>query len=186
MELGLKVIEGVPEVGRVVAIPKGTKLHLGRHGFSQGIDLTLSSVAVSRHHCAVWSDEGGVWLEDLGSRNGVAVNEVPIPPSGPVALRPCDRLHVGEALLQVVFLGQADPAWLSWEGGIVGKLALGVLEWDWGEQGQVLHDALLDAGCTDPDLLAHCLNGCWNGMLCSLLSLLAGSESSPAPRYWPG
>ena len=60
-----------------------------------------------------------------------------------------------------------DPAWLSWNGGAVGKLAASIhAERRFGDL-PVLADALEEAGCTDADLLAHCrsggghLRGCW-------------------------
>jgi hypothetical protein len=60
-----------------------------------------------------------------------------------------------------------DPAWLSWNDGMVRKLAEGIyVEHAFGNM-PILHDALLDAGCTDEALLMHCRNpeghvrGCW-------------------------
>ena len=48
MDLGLRVVCGVPEEGRVVPIPRGSPLVLGRYGGDGGIGLTLTSRAINR------------------------------------------------------------------------------------------------------------------------------------------
>jgi hypothetical protein len=62
---------------------------------------------------------------------------------------------------------RVDPAWLSWNGGLVRRLAQSIYdERRFGELG-VLADALEEAGCGAGDLLAHCRSpgphvlGCW-------------------------
>jgi hypothetical protein len=74
-----------------------------------------------------------------------------------------------------------DPArnWLTWGDGTVAKMARGItLERDWAAM-PVLHDALDEAGCSDPAYLEHCLStsphhpGCW---LLSLLTRNMGLE----------
>ncbi len=60
-----------------------------------------------------------------------------------------------------------DPAWLAWNDRCVERLAHGVYEERAYERLPILHDALLDAGCDDEDMLAHCrvteghVRGCW-------------------------
>jgi hypothetical protein len=67
-----------------------------------------------------------------------------------------------------------EPGWLSWRGGTVVKLAEGAYEERKLPLGalsnarlEVLADALEEAGCTDPTILAHCrgpgphVRGCW-------------------------
>jgi hypothetical protein len=80
---------------------------------------------------------------------------------GPLLFRPAPRV---------------DPAWLAWNGGTVRNLA----ETIYGDRAfdrlPVLADALEDAGCADPDILAHCrgpgphVRGCW------AIDLLLGKE----------
>jgi hypothetical protein len=82
------------------------------------------------------------------------------------------------ALLRDVFrpFGQVtiDPAWLEWEGGLVGRLARAAYEERFLPDGTldstrlaVLADALEDAGCTCADLFEHLrgpgphVRGCW-------------------------
>jgi hypothetical protein len=60
-----------------------------------------------------------------------------------------------------------DPGWLAWNGGTARKLAQAIYEERAFDRMPILADALEDAGCTDPDLLAHCrgpgphVRGCW-------------------------
>jgi hypothetical protein len=187
MELGLKVLPWGPGAGRVVPVPEGSPLVLGRcRPEQEGVGLSLPSPSINPRHCEVWRDEGGLWLRDIFSSAGTRVNEAPAPTQTAVQLNPCDRLQVGRAVLRVVFLGQANPAWLAWQEGTVASLARGVLERGWAEQGRVLHDALLEAGCEDPDLLGHCLEGCADPKDCSLLALLLPPEGAMLVRLcWP-
>jgi hypothetical protein len=60
-----------------------------------------------------------------------------------------------------------DPAWRSWNGGVVVKLAEAIYQDRAFDRLPVLADALEEAGCTDAGLLAHCrevaehVRGCW-------------------------
>jgi hypothetical protein len=49
-----------------------------------------------------------------------------------------------------------DPAWLAWQGGTIRYLAHSIGEEKAFECLGILGDALEDAGCTDPVILAHC------------------------------
>jgi hypothetical protein len=69
-----------------------------------------------------------------------------------------------------------DPAWLAWNDRCVERLARLVYEEHAFDRLPILHDALLDAGCDDERVLAHCrpaeghVRGCW------VLDLLLGQE----------
>jgi hypothetical protein len=60
-----------------------------------------------------------------------------------------------------------DPSWLSWNSRTVPRIAEGIYAERAFDRMPILHDALLDAGCTDEALLTHCRNpeghvrGCW-------------------------
>jgi hypothetical protein len=60
-----------------------------------------------------------------------------------------------------------DPAWLSWEGSTIAKLAQAIYEERRFTDLPVLADALEEAGCTDDTILSHCrgpgphVRGCW-------------------------
>jgi hypothetical protein len=67
-----------------------------------------------------------------------------------------------------------DPAWLAWNGGAVGSLARSIYaEKAFGEI-PVLADALEDAGCADPAVLAHLRGGDSHARGCWVLDLLLG------------
>ena len=59
------------------------------------------------------------------------------------------------------------PTLLAWNDGTVPKIAQGIYEERAFDRLPILHDALLDAGCDDEDILAHCrsdgphVRGCW-------------------------
>jgi hypothetical protein len=69
-----------------------------------------------------------------------------------------------------------DPAWLAWNDHCVERLARFIYDERAFERLPILHDALLDAGCDDEQLLAHChaadghVRGCW------VLDLLMGKD----------
>jgi hypothetical protein len=60
-----------------------------------------------------------------------------------------------------------DPAWLSWQEGVVSRLAGTIYDERAFDRLPVLADALEDAGCTDRTILDHCrgpgphVRGCW-------------------------
>jgi hypothetical protein len=171
MDLGLKVLGGVPAEPKTHLVSPGRRFLLGRHPPEQGIDLQLLVVSVNRRHCEVWRDEAGVWVNDLQSRNGTFVNGEAVMPGSATLLRACDSLQLGPVRLRLACLGPLDPAWLRWDGGAIVGLARSIRETNWAGQGVVLHDALLDAGCADAELLGHCRAGCPHGTDCTLLEL---------------
>jgi hypothetical protein len=60
-----------------------------------------------------------------------------------------------------------DPAWLTWNHATVPAIARHIYDDRAFHDLPILADALEDAGCTDPDILAHCradgehVRGCW-------------------------
>jgi DNA-binding CsgD family transcriptional regulator len=62
--------------------------------------------SVSRRHASVWADpQRRLWLCDLGSRLGTAVNRVPLTPDQPTAIVVGDRVRLGMAELELVASG---------------------------------------------------------------------------------
>jgi anti-anti-sigma factor len=49
-----------------------------------------------------------------------------------------------------------EPSWLAWNDGAVSKLARAIYADSAFDRLPILADALEDAGCADPDILAHC------------------------------
>jgi hypothetical protein len=64
-------------------------------------------------------------------------------------------------------IASVDPIWLEWNSAAVQKLAQSIYEERDFDPLPVLADALEEAGCTDPAILAHCrkpgehVRGCW-------------------------
>jgi hypothetical protein len=60
-----------------------------------------------------------------------------------------------------------DSSWLSWNDGVVGRLAQAIYDNRAFDRVPILADALEEAGCTDADILNHCrqpgehVRGCW-------------------------
>ena len=60
-----------------------------------------------------------------------------------------------------------EPAWLSWCGGAIVKIAQAIHEGGTYAELPILADALEEAGCGNSDILAHCrepgehVRGCW-------------------------
>jgi hypothetical protein len=69
-----------------------------------------------------------------------------------------------------------EPSWLTWNGGCVQRMARAIYEERAFARLAILHDALLDAGCDDDNLLTHCrapsehARGCW------VIDLLLGKQ----------
>lgn len=72
-------------------------------------DVAISSITVSRYHCRLVIPRGSrPVLEDLGSRYGTRVNNVPI--SGPTVLNDEDLFSIGSWMGQVVDASSSSPA----------------------------------------------------------------------------
>jgi len=75
-------------------------LTIGRH---HECDLVLDNDLVSRRHARLVEDGDGPVIEDLGSMNGVFVNERRI--HGPTRLAHGDTIAIGTDLLKVIDIG---------------------------------------------------------------------------------
>jgi hypothetical protein len=69
-----------------------------------------------------------------------------------------------------------DPAWLSWTGGTVRKLAQAIYDGRAFDRLPVLADALEEAACADEQILAHCRSGGEHVRGCWVIDLLLGKE----------
>lgn len=90
----LVFVEQHPLAGRVVELRNGATV--GR----EGCDILLADPEVSRRHAVLRDDEGsGPRVEDLGSTNGVYVNERRI--DGSSTLEPGDVVRFGNTVWSV-------------------------------------------------------------------------------------
>ncbi|MBI3204516.1 MAG: FHA domain-containing protein [Myxococcales bacterium] len=69
-------------------------------GRAANAELAIDDPLVSRQHAVLIVTEAGVSIEDLGSRNGVSVNDARV--SGRQALKPGDRIKIGSQELSLV------------------------------------------------------------------------------------
>jgi len=63
-------------------------------------DVVLPYTFVSSRHGRVFRRDGSVFVEDMGSTNGILVNGEPVTPMVPRALRPDDRIEVEKIVIQ--------------------------------------------------------------------------------------
>jgi transcriptional regulator with GAF, ATPase, and Fis domain len=114
---------------KLVILEEGNRSELeleqGVTSVGRAIDnrIRLNDTLASRHHCRLELDEEGLWVADLGSSNGTAVNGQRVTRS-PLAVG--DRIGVGKVILEVVGAGEARPAPLPDETQAIGILAGGV------------------------------------------------------------
>jgi hypothetical protein len=71
-----------------------------------------------------------------------------------------------------------DPCWLSWNGGIVRKLAQAIAEERAWDRLPILADALEEAGCNNPELIEHCRAGEPHEESCWIIEILLRSETA--------
>jgi phage tail-like protein len=58
-------------------------------------DIPLNQVQISRRHMRIFWQDGSFWIEDLGSANGVWLNDMRIEPHIPRKVSPGDQIRVG-------------------------------------------------------------------------------------------
>src|SRR5688500_966448 len=85
------------------AIPVRDGMVIGR---APEADLRLESSAVSREHARIRITGRGPMIDDLGSRNGVLVNDHPVVGTSPLAHG--DRILLGDQVLSFVDLDREE------------------------------------------------------------------------------
>jgi hypothetical protein len=76
--------------------PLGDEITVGR---AAGCQVTVDDTYVSQLHARVFTRDGQLFVEDLGSTNGTYLNRVKV--SGPMVMQKGDRLQVGNTVLEV-------------------------------------------------------------------------------------
>jgi pSer/pThr/pTyr-binding forkhead associated (FHA) protein len=82
----------------------GTDCIIGRH---EGCKIRIASEDVSKQHCRLKHKPDGLYLKDLGSRNGTFLNDQQI--TEEVKIKPGDLLRIGPMTF-LVAQGKAAPA----------------------------------------------------------------------------
>jgi hypothetical protein len=90
----LVAVEPADQVGR--RYPLGDEITVGR---AAGCQVTVDDTYVSQLHARVFTRDGQLFVEDLGSTNGTYLNRVKV--AGPMGMQKGDRLQVGNTVLEV-------------------------------------------------------------------------------------
>jgi pSer/pThr/pTyr-binding forkhead associated (FHA) protein len=109
----------VAMVGRADILVDRVMVVVGRH---RHCDFRLVSPRVSRWHCCLTKVDGGIWVRDLGSTNGVGINGHRVV-SG--RLQPGDVLSIAHILYQLEE-GEADGARLDDSPGKIEEGGIGL------------------------------------------------------------
>ena len=72
----LQVVKG-PDQGKELLLPELGRTYVVGRG--AGLDLTLSDADASRRHIEVWRRGAGLWVKDLGSKNGASLDGTRLP-----------------------------------------------------------------------------------------------------------
>ena len=98
----LAVVFG-PNLGHVYRLD-APALVVGR----DAVDLRLPDQTVSRRHARIEAEGGQHWLVDLGSANGIAVDDQPLAPNARILLRRDMLVKLGSTLLKYSPAGDSD------------------------------------------------------------------------------
>jgi pSer/pThr/pTyr-binding forkhead associated (FHA) protein len=90
------VIKTVDET-KSIKITSRKRLILGR---DRKADIQLPDITVSRQHAEIFHGSDGFYIRDLGSSNGVAVNQTRI--DNPYLLANGDRISIGSCVIEFV------------------------------------------------------------------------------------
>ena len=90
----LVIVAPVEQKGRSFEL--NGELTVGR---AAGCQVALEDNYVSQLHARVFTRDGGVWVEDLGSTNGTYLNDQRV--SAPLAVRRGDQLKVGSTVMEL-------------------------------------------------------------------------------------
>jgi hypothetical protein len=90
----LVAVEPADHAGR--RYPLGDEITVGR---AAGCQVTVDDTYVSQLHARVFTRDGQLFVEDLGSTNGTYLNRVKV--AGPMGMQKGDRLQVGNTVLEV-------------------------------------------------------------------------------------
>jgi NADPH-dependent 2,4-dienoyl-CoA reductase/sulfur reductase-like enzyme/pSer/pThr/pTyr-binding forkhead associated (FHA) protein len=96
------IIPGSPQV---VHLKQGKRITLGR---DKACNIVLADVAASRRHAEVVPGPDGFYIRDLGSANGVIVNQLKI--DNPYLLVHSDRIMIGSIVIFYMNIRQEEGA----------------------------------------------------------------------------
>lgn len=94
----------------LAAVPAGqvfSLLALSAIGRAPTSTIALPDDTISLEHALLYWRNGQWWLEDLGSRNGTRLNEVPV--TQPTPITPNDLVGIGGVTLQLLATNPVPP-----------------------------------------------------------------------------
>lgn len=103
MALELLIQEGGGPV-RTQVLPK----EVAFFGRREDNDVVLPYTFVSSRHGRVFRRDGSVFVEDMGSTNGILVNGDPVTPMVPRPLRPDDRIELEKIVIQARWIEEFE------------------------------------------------------------------------------
>jgi pSer/pThr/pTyr-binding forkhead associated (FHA) protein len=92
----VRVVEG-PDQGVVLMLSEEDRGYV--FGRAAGCDVALSDPDASRDHLAVVRRPGGVFVRDLGAKNGSWLGEMRVPPAQEALWRPSLMIRIGRTVL---------------------------------------------------------------------------------------
>jgi pSer/pThr/pTyr-binding forkhead associated (FHA) protein len=96
------ITKGSPQV---IHLKQGKRITIGR---DKTCKIVLADVAVSRKHAEIVPGQNGFYIRDLGSANGVRVNQTKI--DNPYLLVHGDRIMIGGTVIYFMNIRQGDNA----------------------------------------------------------------------------
>ena len=148
MEIQLVVASG-SKAGQVIPVA-GPKFIIGR---ADDCHLKPRSELISRYHCAIISEDGYVAVRDLGSKNGVFLNDEQI--SMEHELKNGDKLSVGPleffVHITVAVKGQKKPKVESVQDAVVRTVEIQAADTTADSKEAEIADWLLGAGESDQE-----------------------------------
>ena len=176
-EVGRQWLAGRYESGIEAVGPAG--LHQATSIYSVYNDekcyIPLPDSHINRWHCHFCHEHEGAWLEDLKSIRGTFLNGEQTLGKCPLHLD--DVISIANCKIFVTGTATINPAWLAWENGAVVELAAEIHKTRDFARLPILGDRLQNAGCTDIDILNHCLDQHKDPQRCCVLDLLLEPQS---------
>ncbi len=99
----LILIRGTPQ-GKKYSLKGAKKFLLGR---DKSVELMIDDANISRQHAQITVEDGKIFLQDMGSRNGTFVNDEPIA-GNKIELAKEDMIKLGSTILKYLPAGQLE------------------------------------------------------------------------------
>ncbi|WP_102274564.1 FHA domain-containing protein [Cytobacillus massiliigabonensis] len=82
-------------------VSEGRSLLIGRATQHSNVDFKLYNDFVSREHCRIYMKGGKLYIKDLGSKHGTAINEKELVPNEPCIIEPGDKITLIHGMIEL-------------------------------------------------------------------------------------